>query len=239
MTEDDWLVANDPMRMLDFLRSSGEQPVRKFRLFAVACCRKITPLMLKTELGYRAVVIAERLADGLPVAENLGAFRHRLCVADYDFRRIDGGFPPRKAAGLIYSAGGAAYHALDEESALLDLAAQKLGGAGVLQVPQHAAEAVAHWQRRTDRDRPAQAAFHQELREIVPLVHDIFGNPFRPLPPLSASLLDWHGGVGVQLARAIYEERSVPSGHLDAARLAVLADMLEEAGSTDAQLLGT
>jgi hypothetical protein len=36
----------------------------------------------------------------------------------------------------------------------------------------------------------------------------------------------------------VYEERDLPSGHLDAARLGVLADMLEEAGCSDPQLLG-
>ena len=50
--------------------------------------------------------------------------------------------------------------------------------------------------------------------------------------------LAWHGGAAVKLAQSVYEERELPSGHLDAARLAVLADMLEEAGCSDAQLLG-
>jgi hypothetical protein len=36
----------------------------------------------------------------------------------------------------------------------------------------------------------------------------------------------------------VYEERELPSGHLDAARLAVLAGVLEEAGATDPRLLG-
>jgi hypothetical protein len=36
----------------------------------------------------------------------------------------------------------------------------------------------------------------------------------------------------------VYDERELPSCHLDAARLAVLADMLEEAGCTDPLLLG-
>jgi hypothetical protein len=40
------------------------------------------------------------------------------------------------------------------------------------------------------------------------------------------------------LAQDVYDDRLLPSGHLDAARLAVLADMLEEAGSCDAGLLG-
>jgi hypothetical protein len=37
------------------------------------------------------------------------------------------------------------------------------------------------------------------------------------------------------LAQAAYDERELPSGHLDQARLAVLADALEEAGCGDAR----
>jgi hypothetical protein len=39
------------------------------------------------------------------------------------------------------------------------------------------------------------------------------------------------------LARKAYEDRLLPSGHLDPERLAVLADALESAGMTDAGLL--
>jgi hypothetical protein len=65
----------------------------------------------------------------------------------------------------------------------------------------------------------------------------IFGNPFRPVA-IDPACLAWHGGAPVKLAQALYEERELPSGHLDAGRLAVLADMLEEAGATDPLLLG-
>jgi hypothetical protein len=40
------------------------------------------------------------------------------------------------------------------------------------------------------------------------------------------------------LARAAYQERALPAGTLDATRLAVLADALEEAGCPSADLLG-
>jgi hypothetical protein len=42
----------------------------------------------------------------------------------------------------------------------------------------------------------------------------------------------------VSVARAAYEERQLPAGTLDNTRLAVLADAVEEAGCTDAALLG-
>lgn len=41
----------------------------------------------------------------------------------------------------------------------------------------------------------------------------------------------------VRLARTCYDERDLPSGYLDNARLAVLSDALEEGGCTDADLL--
>jgi len=40
-----------------------------------------------------------------------------------------------------------------------------------------------------------------------------------------------------RLAEAVYQERSLPDGHLDVARMGVLADALEEAGCTNAVIL--
>jgi hypothetical protein len=66
------------------------------------------------------------------------------------------------------------------------------------------------------------------------ILRDIFGNPFRPVAINPACLTP----QVVTLAQAAYEHRDLPSGHLDPARLAVLADALEEAGCADADLLG-
>jgi hypothetical protein len=44
------------------------------------------------------------------------------------------------------------------------------------------------------------------------------------------SWLAWNGGAVAKPAQAACNERSLPSGHLDPSRLAVLADALEEAG---------
>jgi hypothetical protein len=72
-------------------------------------------------------------------------------------------------------------------------------------------------------ERGAQAA----------LVRDLFGNPYRPLPPLDPPLLSANDGLVVQLARAAYDERLLPEGHLDPVRLTELADALEEAGAPE------
>jgi hypothetical protein len=78
-----------------------------------------------------------------------------------------------------------------------------------------------------DDERGAQAA----------LVRDIFRNPWRPLPPLSPSLLTSNGSAVVRLAGAASEQRSFPAGRLDTARLVVPADALDDADRTDAALL--
>ena len=70
------------------------------------------------------------------------------------------------------------------------------------------------------------------------LLRHLLGNPFRPPPPLAASVLGWDGGTVKRLAEGAYEQRNMSAGTLDPARVAVLADALEEAGCTDAGLLG-
>jgi hypothetical protein len=65
------------------------------------------------------------------------------------------------------------------------------------------------------------------------LLHCIWGNPFRPVT-LSPG---WQTPQVVALAQAAYDQRELPAGTLDAARLAVLADGLEDAGCTEVALL--
>jgi hypothetical protein len=67
------------------------------------------------------------------------------------------------------------------------------------------------------------------LPDRADLVRDIFGNPFRPAV-VDSSWLAWNDGTIARLARSVYDERAFE-------RLPVLADALEEAGCTDADLL--
>jgi hypothetical protein len=87
---------------------------------------------------------------------------------------------------------------------------------------QHAAAAI------TAEERQAQAAF----------LHCLVGNPFHPVAVSRAAVSAWNGGTARRLADLAYEERRIPEGTLDPARLRVLADALEDAGCTDAGLLG-
>jgi hypothetical protein len=62
---------------------------------------------------------------------------------------------------------------------------------------------------------------------------EVIGNPFRAGCLEPSCLTD----DALSLARAAYRERGALSGHLDPARLSVLADALEEAGCSDDALL--
>ena len=76
------------------------------------------------------------------------------------------------------------------------------------------------------------ASLPGERRRQCADLRDLFGNPFRLAPALPALASDT-----ATLALAAYDERDLPEGRLDPARLAVLADALEEAGCTDAGVL--
>jgi hypothetical protein len=89
-----------------------------------------------------------------------------------------------------------------------------------------AAEAVA----RHAGQRKARPA---EEKAQAALLRCVIGNPFRPVPISSSS----QSPQVVALAQAAYDERELPAGTLDTTRLAVLADALEEAGCTNADIL--
>jgi hypothetical protein len=75
------------------------------------------------------------------------------------------------------------------------------------------------------------------LKRSVLLLRDIFGNPFRPSPPLPPTVLAWNDGTVRRLAAGIYEERQLPAGTLDNACLAILADALLDAGCDNEDLI--
>jgi hypothetical protein len=235
MTETEWLACIDPEPMLEFLR--GRAGGRKLRLFAAACCRRIWSL-LPDKRSRRAVEAVEAFADGLAARETMEAAR-------------EAAMQPLNAApfaGAAYSAAAAAY-----EATAADLRAGRREPPGLFpawgeaaSVAHHAAEAVASEAAdgpgagsvpKQIAESARSVARASEQRRQANLLRCVFGNPIHPIMPDPACLA-WHGVAIPTLARAVYEKRDLPSGHFRPARLAVLADALEEAGCTGATLLG-
>jgi hypothetical protein len=95
---------------------------------------------------------------------------------------------------------------------------------------------IPFWGGRAELLKPFNGESERWAR--AKLLRDLFGPlPFRPVT-IDPALLAWNDGLVVRLAQAAYEERHLPEGTLDSGRLAVLADALEEAGCTNADILG-
>ncbi len=217
MTEAEWLACADPQPMLEHLR--GKAGDRKLRLFACGCCRRIGGLLPMPFV----LDIAERFADGLTDEDELAAARR---AAQRVFPR-----PPNqdtsqvpRLTGWQVMAGLSAHHALSPDAAPATPEAARAAAAASGE--QGRAEGLSASDQRVVGERAAQAD----------LLRDIFGNPWRPAT-VPASVLAWNGGTVRRLAEAAYAERQMPAGTLNAARLAVLADALEDAGRAEEAIL--
>jgi hypothetical protein len=248
VTESDWDSCTDLQAMLSFLRDSGRASDRKLRLFAVACCRRVWRL-LPDPCGRAAVEASERDADGLADA---GQLSQAYAGAQAALRETEEAALRADTRAEAYRAGA---RALALTAALRAARHTKAGEAAagavsavlVAEVPSPLQDLNRPYDPRDiewlveEAQSPAAAVAEGQLRgrEQVAqceLLRCVVGNPFRPIS-LDPAWLAWHGGAILKLAQAIYDDRLLPSGHLDAARLAVLADMLEEAGCCDEQLL--
>jgi hypothetical protein len=108
---------------------------------------------------------------------------------------------------------------------------ERVLGSNAIDVASYASNAAFYADPRAskakaDRDRAMLA----EQAAQADLLRDIAGNPFRATPTADPAWLTWRDGTVRRLAETIYNERRF-------ADLPVLADALEEAGCTDAEIL--
>jgi hypothetical protein len=158
----------------------GEARERKLRLFAVACCRRIWPL-LDDERSRWAVEVAEKHADG-------GASSGKLDLAlRQAFHAVTGN--PRPA---YYAAQAANLAASDPPPFMATLTVRL------------AAEAIASSARRGSDDWNAR--FRREQLAQADLLRDIIGNPDRPVT-LDPYWLTWRDGLVVSMAQRMYDSR--------------------------------
>jgi hypothetical protein len=239
LTEERWRSGTDVRELYDAVRTTRRCSRRVTYLVGAALCRRIAahypdPVCLE------AVELVERIADGEARAGELPAMVRRIETAA---ARL----PTRSYRGRW--AGEAAVEVVPTEAvvALRWLTHDRRAPHEVLHAQEDVCGLAALVRaRKMPRYLPYEAipnfwthpvfekARAAEGRVSVHLLRDVIGNPFRRVRLKSA----WRAPPAVALARAAYDQRELPSGVLDVPRLAVLADALEEAGCTDAELLG-
>jgi hypothetical protein len=258
MTEADWDNCTDPRPMLAFLRRKASG--RKRRLFAVACCRHLWPLLTDPRVR-DAVEAAELWADRRASPEELASHRAaaRRALGEARLRAL------REAdrAGLTWST--LRFH-FDHRAGALQAAAAALSaqpapaGTPGGRFPERAAWGAmlaAIQAIGLEPLPPAEEYLAAALPVQAALLRDLFGNPFRvvsinpvwllrgsgwsPSPPHRQEAQGrgsalrpwrpWERGPVAEMAQTIYDKRLFE-------RSPVLADALEDAGCTDATILG-
>jgi hypothetical protein len=224
VNEAEWLARTEPEPMLWHLK--GKAPTRKFWSFTAAACVRATAF-LPREVLQVVSGISEQLAAGEAGPEERRSARQVTAlwkerfVTEQDFERA---VALRELERCVDSPGRMAF-------------ASAKGAC-------HFAWLTAGWAGQSDEPQELQdseraAAARNYRHHLADLLRCIFGNPFRPMPSINPALLAWKDGTMPQLAySAAYEDRRLPDGTLDPARLALLADALEDTGCTDADLLG-
>jgi hypothetical protein len=157
MTEPEWLACSNPESMLRFLKDKAED--RPFRLFAVACCRRLWQLV--TEDVYRnAVDVAERYANGLASEGELRSA--------YDTAAGAAGDDDANIAFAIT----AALPAFADVSEVAERTARAIASEAFAVVPPSADDMTA-------ANAAYDAAWTAERAAQARLLRDVFGNPFR------------------------------------------------------------
>jgi hypothetical protein len=217
-----WLACDDPHKMLELLRANGKLSDRKARLFAVACCRRIWPLLTDARTR-KAVEVAERYADGTASEQELSAAKAHTWTS-------------------ASSADAAAAGRAAEASVWLDArsASHYAAFAAACDGPEghNPGESARHRLPLLFRVRSRSSSRATERATQAALLRDLCGPLLFREVHLDLAWLTWHDGLVVRLAQAAYDERHLPAGTLDNARLAVFADALEEADCQDVQILG-
>jgi hypothetical protein len=211
MTEEEWLAAADVKAMVSLPAVASN--LRKLRLFGVACARELligldsTPVHApwnKSPRLLKGLDAAERYADGRIKPATLRRWFNEVYRVVQTRVPL---YPERGAPDPQWLASVAAqYTTFDTNIHVAWAGAIEI----ILSRPEHH---YGTW----------GSGLHERLSGLV---HDIFGNPFRPVTfdP------DWQTSTVVALARQMYDSR-------DFSPIPILADALQDAGCDHADIL--
>ena len=224
MTEEEWLVCDSPHPMLYHLRPWRRRR-RKFRFYACASFRR-QEVWVRLKVPCKELLdVSERHAIGLAGSEQFKAAKRAVQKMTAFDRAAHGEWgPPLYGQALLEylrldhlpqwegpeSSSSSRYDYLSEE-AILGRAEMRQRGMEVI------TEAMAV---------RIQSEYVASQNDHLYFLRDIFGNPFRPVVADPA----WLTPTAVSIASSIYQDRAFD-------RLPSLADALEEAGCTHADVL--
>jgi hypothetical protein len=234
MTEAEWDACADPTPMLEFLR--GRASERKLRLLCSADCRRVWHLVESEKLR-QAVDALERFADGEMDESSFRAIAvathpHRVYYDELISGRVRGEIW-LPAYGINRVANGKGIMQGQTVLATLRPSIEDVGRAlDFFALATSAARNDSSGGERRDARSEAECAAQADL------IRELFGGLLLAAPIVKPAWLAWNHGIVNMLAQTAYNERLLPDGTLDTSRLAVLADALEEAGCTVANLLG-
>jgi hypothetical protein len=180
MTEEEWLVSEDPLAMhavvadgaLDYKWPRGNSTARKRAFFGASCCRLVWPFIVVDERCRRSIELLETQFDLNSDESDIDNLGEEIAQGVRDAARHPEPDTPllqAVAANMVYDAGG------DCETMI-----------------RHLLFSFDEWGDPAERGRHAAHL----LREIV-------GNPFRPV----AFSPEWRTSTAVALAQQMYDSR--------------------------------
>jgi hypothetical protein len=219
MTEEEWLAGAGPFdwphRYFHWLFYSAGASDRKLRLACVACCRIVEPHSGGAPFPFLLRSI-EELADGNETKEHVNRAVESIRSWQHDryqalFRSDSEPTPTEHLEDHARSAilnAGSQYHDREWHISRKDYS-----------YPCFVAEDILNATELLGQKDAAE-------RSIIQILHDIFGNPFRPVTLLP----EWRTSTVLALAQGIYSDRAFD-------RKPILADALQDSGCDNEEIL--
>jgi hypothetical protein len=220
LTEAEWLAATDPSPMLAFVHASGRASFRKLWLFTAASCRCASSV-LPAELVRAIARISELLATGKAPPEE----RQAVHVVARQWKEFLVAWRNFEAAALIREFEN--YFARPAQRSW-DSARWAIQLARLPDWPYPEGGLLQETGAELPPRRQPAATITDRYRCLSNILRCLFSYSTANLDP---AWLSWNGGAVPQIARSIDDDQAFD-------RMPLLADALEDAGCTDAEILG-